>query len=169
MNVNYKKIMGVNSMEYEVQTLEEMNVIGYLSKFATMQDAQQGLPKAWQAFNENGQDKTLAALSNHKLDGFLGVIVPTESGMNYLIAVTSDKKSEAGLHPYTLPAGKYVVADAKGPVPEAIQRVCEKVYTPHYLSELGFKMRQAPGIEFYPHGNPMADDYAAKVYVPVEE
>lgn len=36
-------------MEYEVKHLNEIKVIGYLSMYATMQDAQQNLPKAWEA------------------------------------------------------------------------------------------------------------------------
>lgn len=52
-------------MEYEVKHLNELKVIGYLSKYATMQDAQQNLPKAWQKFHESGEEQTLSELSNH--------------------------------------------------------------------------------------------------------
>lgn len=44
-------------MEYEVKHLNELKVIGYLSKYATMQDAQQNLPKAWQNFMNQVKNK----------------------------------------------------------------------------------------------------------------
>lgn len=156
-------------MEYEIKHIEETNVIGVLSKYATMQDAQQGLPKAWEAFNNSDKPEELKALSNDKLQGFLGVVIPTESGMNYLIAVTSDKKSVVDLHPYNLPEGDYIVADAVGPVPYALQKTTEQLYNPNFLSDLGYKHRDAPGIELYPHGNTQADDYVAQVWVPIEK
>ncbi|WP_412520361.1 GyrI-like domain-containing protein [Staphylococcus simulans] len=154
-------------MEYEVKHLNEIKVIGYLSKYATMQDAQQNLPKAWEALFEKGDDRTLNALSNHQLEGYLGVIVPTEAEMNYLIAVSSDNQSGAGLHPYALPEGDYLVAKAKGRVPESIQQVCEKVFNPHFLASEGYQMAEGPAFEFYPYGDVYAPDYESEVYVPV--
>lgn len=154
-------------MEYQIKEIESMDVVGVLSKYATMQDAQQGLPKAWEEFNQSGEDKKLLELSNHQLNGFLGVIVPTDAGMNYLIAVTSDKTA-AGLHPYTIPEGKYLVADAVGPVPDALQKVCGKLYDPNFISNLGYESRNAPGIEFYPDGDPFDENYVSQVWVPIK-
>ncbi|WP_083195492.1 GyrI-like domain-containing protein [Staphylococcus carnosus] len=88
--------------------------------------------------------------------------------MNYLIAVTSDKKSVADLHPYTLPEGDYIVADAIGPLPYTLQKTTEQLYNPNFLSDLGYRHRDAPGIELYPHGNTQVDDYVAQVWVPIE-
>lgn len=154
-------------MEYEVKHLNELKVIGYLSKYATMQDAQQNLPKAWQKFHESGEEQTLSELSNHQLEGYLGVIVPTEAGMNYLIAVTSDNQFGSVLHPYALPQGDYMVVNAKGPVPESIQQVCQKVFNPEFLASEGYHMAEGPAFEFYPHGDVTSSDYEAQVYVPV--
>lgn len=156
-------------MEYEIKHIDSMNVIGVLSKYATMQDAQQGLPKAWEAFNNSDKPEELKSLINDKLQGFLGVVVPTESGMNYLIAVTSNKQSVAELYPYTIPEGDYIVADAIGPLPNALQKTTEQLYNPDFLSDLGYKHRDAPGIELYTHGNTNADDYVAQVWVPIEK
>ncbi|GEP84247.1 putative effector domain of transcriptional regulator [Staphylococcus piscifermentans] len=155
-------------MEYEIKHLDTTQVIGILSKYATMQDAQQGLPQAWSNFNASDKPETLKAISNDKLQGFLGIVIPTENGMNYLIAVTSDKKSAAGLYPYTLPEGNYIVADAIGPLPYTLQKTTERLYNPDVLSDLGYQYRNAPGIELYPHGNTDADDYVAQVWVPIE-
>ena len=106
-------------MDYRIETLSErpVPVVGVKKKYATGQKAQENIFKFWMEFEAMGYKDRLISQSNQYLEGLLGVCLPKENGeMHYLIGVTSDEQ-QSEWEQVDLVEGRYLVFDAKGPVP----------------------------------------------------
>lgn len=87
----------------------------------------------WMEFDDSGK-RSITRARNNQLPGLLGVCKPHDSGeMHYLIGVTSEHKDDKWRN-IELEGGRYLVFDAKGPVPESIKKRCNKLTKIFYLN-----------------------------------
>ncbi|TDM05201.1 GyrI-like domain-containing protein [Macrococcus lamae] len=153
-------------MAYEVKAFVELTVIGEARFYESMEEAQENIPKFWDEFNRSGKNKQLEKLADDKFNGFFGVCFPKGTGTDYMIAVSSEQKTEEW-EVNTIPAGNYLKFEAIGPVPREIQRVTNEAYEV-IIPASQHDLRHAPEFEFYPAGNLKAKDYVTEIWIPVE-
>jgi len=153
-------------MEYRIETLPTLSVIGEKKAYATGQKAQENIFMFWMAFDESGKKEQLIQLGNNQLPGLLGVCEPHDNGeMHYLIGVTSEA-SDANWNQIALVGGRYLVFDAVGPVPESIKKAMQTINR-DILPNLEYEIRHAPFFEFYKDGQIREDDYVTEIWLPI--
>lgn len=165
MNISVK-IKGGISMTYKLRELEGLSVLGAKRTYNTMEEAQATINQFWNEFSASGREEELIKLADGKIEGMLGVCVPKGNGMDYFIAVSSSQE-KAEWEKVTIPSGRYLVFEAKGPVPTEIQRVTNEAYET-VLPSNDYELRDAPEFELYPLGNPMSEDYITEIWIPIK-
>lgn len=90
-----------------------------------------------------GYKNHLISQSNQYLEGLLGVCLPKENDeMHYLIGVTNEEM-QSDWEQVELVEGRYLVFDAKGPVPESIKQAMQTIHR-KILHTLDYELRSAP-------------------------
>jgi AraC family transcriptional regulator len=92
---------------------------------------------------------------------------PTDRAFNFMVAVEVPEDAETGdLERYTVPAARWAVFEAHGPVPEALVRA--EIYAfSEWLPASGYIHALAPEMEVYP---PSPDDQpTCEFWLPVSE
>ncbi|WP_426456681.1 GyrI-like domain-containing protein [Staphylococcus cohnii] len=156
-------------MGYRIETLSErpVPVVGVKKKYATGQKAQENIFKFWMEFEAMGYKDRLISQSNQYLEGLLGVCLPKENGeMHYLIGVTRDEQ-QSEWEQVDLVEGRYLVFDAKGPVPESIKQAMQTIHR-NILHTLDYELRSAPFFELYKPGELHSNDYITEIWFPIK-
>ena len=156
-------------MDYRIETLSEIPVpvVGGKMKYATGQKAQENIFKFWMEFETMGYKDRLISQSNQYLEGLLGVCLPKENGeMHYLIGVTSDEQ-QSEWEQVDLVEGRYLVFDAKGPVPESIKQAMQTIHR-NILHTLDYELRNAPFFELYKPGELHSNDYITEIWFQIK-
>lgn len=153
-------------MNYRIEELPTLSVIGEKKIYATGQKAQENIFMFWMEFDDSGKKDQLLELGNNQLPGLLGVCKPHDSGeMHYLIGVTSEHKDDKWRN-IELEGGRYLVFDAKGPVPESIKKAMQQI-NKDILHKLDYEIRHAPFFELYKEGAIREDDYVTEIWLPI--
>lgn len=165
MNIHVT-IKGGVSMAYQLRELAHTRVIGEVKTYKTMEDALQNINAFWQDFNHSEREEKLIQLADKKIRGFLGISFPQGDGLDYMIAVTSESPSRQ-FESREIPGGKYLVFEARGAVPDEIQRVTREAYE-SVIPASEYELRDAPEFELYKAGDPSRPDYVTEIWVPVK-
>ncbi|MGS0651248.1 GyrI-like domain-containing protein, partial [Staphylococcus arlettae] len=158
---------GVLIVDYRIDKTEKMTIVGLKRKYATGQKAKEHIYKFWLDFDAQQYKTTLTLLNNNYFAGILGVCMPQNNGeMHYLIGVTTDDENN-NFDAIVLQAGRYLVFEAKGPVPESIHNAMQHI-NKTLLPSLDYKLREAPFFEYYRDGNTAEDSYITELWLPIE-
>lgn len=153
-------------MNYRIETLPTLSVVGEKREYATGQKAQENIFMFWMDFDESAKKHDLLKLGNERLPGLLGLCKPLNNGeMHYLIGVTSDD-TNASWQQTEIAGGRYIVFDAEGPVPGSIKKAMESINR-YILPSLDYELRNAPFFEFYKEGEIRAEDYITEIWLPI--
>lgn len=153
-------------MKYRIETISKTSVIGVQKEYITGQKAQENIFKFWMEFEAAGHKDQLKLQSNRHLDGLLGVFTPKANGkMHYLIGVTNEE-AQNNWQQVDLAEGRYLVFDAKGPVPESIKRAMQTINR-DILHTLDYELRNAPFFELYKSGDVNSEAYVTEIWLPI--
>lgn len=166
MYFGYNNKKGWMCMEYRLETLSRTSVLGVKKEYGTGQKAQEDIFNFWMDFDNKGKKQELMPLGNDQLQGLLAVYKPHANGeVHCLIGVTNDT-DEAQWQRTELSEGRYIVFDAKGPVPESIKKGMEKINR-HILPTLDYEFRDAPFFELYKEGPIRSEEYITEIWLPI--
>ena len=113
-------------------------------------------------------DERLIEKSDQQLNGLLGVCIPhQDKTMDYAIGVTSADDPHDGLDTFYLEGGKYLVVEAKGPVPKSVQQTMNHIHRELIPNE-NIEVKQAPFFELYREGDTESDNYITEIWIPIE-
>lgn len=105
--------------------------------------------------------------SDQQLNGLLGVCIPhQDKTMDYAIGVTSADDPHDGLDTFYLEGGKYLVVEAKGPVPKSVQQTMNHIHRELIPNE-NIEVKQAPFFELYREGDTESDNYITEIWMPI--
>lgn len=153
-------------MEFRKERIQAEPIIGAVIHYETMTEATQHIVEFWKQIESEGKDKELLKLSNHHIEGLLGVCISRPNGkLDYMVAVTSDEEHDL-FDAKKLPEGYYLVFEAVGPVPEAIHQKMAQLNK--QLEGANYDLRDAPMFERYTDGNTQSEDYVTELWIPVE-
>ncbi|HJE20428.1 MAG TPA: AraC family transcriptional regulator [Aliicoccus persicus] len=165
MNISVT-IRGGISMAYQVRELETMSVVGEVRLYKSMGEALRQINSFWNEFNDSERPDALIEIADKKIQGFLGVSIPQGDGLEYMIAVSSDADTR-NFESREIPGGRYLVFEAKGPVPDEIQRVTKEAFE-SVIPSSDYELRDAPEFELYKPGDPNSAEYVTEIWVPVQ-
>lgn len=162
-------LKGDKDMDYRIVQKDEFNVIGKILKVSTKDGENlREISKFWDKCNSDGTNEKICSIDNRQ--SLLGISMDIEQGneqFSYMIAIEDVNNSkEISLETRKIPAATWAVFTSVGPMPNAIQKVWERVFQ-EWFPSTGFEHADAPELEVYLPGDPSAQDYKCEVWVPI--
>jgi len=161
-------LKGDKDVDYRIIERKEFKVVGKAITVSMKEGENfRRIPQFWNECNEDG---TVEKLYSIESDSLLGICMDMEyekEQFTYMVAVEyKGNVPSADMTIKTVPAATWAVFTSIGPMPEAIQKLTERIYQ-EWLPSTGYEHAIAPDLEVYPKGNPQAEDYRCEVWVPV--
>ncbi|MDL2323867.1 GyrI-like domain-containing protein [Ruminococcaceae bacterium OttesenSCG-928-A16] len=153
-------------MEYKIEKWPAFKVAGFKHRMQTKQ-AFNVVPGIWEAAWKDGKINQLMQLlqsTNYRPAGFLGIAITGQQGqansMDYLLGATTYVDVENGKHlpapggmdEIEIKAATWVVVQANGKLPGAVQNVYPQFYS-EWLPASGYQLEDLPVIECYMQEN----------------
>jgi len=125
----------------------------------------------WMKCNQDGTSEELVRLmrSQQVGDALVGVCygLQQDGTFEYLVgAEVAAEPQEPGLTTIEIPASEWMIFEAIGPMPAAIQDVWQKIFA-EVLPASGYQHAGTPDMEVYYDGDTKASDYRCEVWIPV--
>lgn len=162
-------VKGEVAMNYRIVKKDSFRVVGYVTKEEmTMEDSNEKIPKFWDEVDRDGGIEKLCALADgEEPGGILGLITcEGDEFSGYYVAVTSKAPVPEGMVEYVVPATTYAVFECIGAMPEAIQKIQNRILT-EWLPTSGYDYAAGPDIEVYPEGDQESASYYSEVWLPI--
>lgn len=151
-------IKGDKNMEYKIEDFESFSIVGFKERVNTEKSFEE-IPKIWETISTNGDIKRLFDMlskSNSRPGGILGACVDVNFGtspeFDYYLGVTTDDNPPCDMAKFTVPKATWVILDANGELPDAVQNVHKRFYT-EWLPNSGYSLANLPIIECYMPNN----------------
>ncbi|MCE5342089.1 MAG: GyrI-like domain-containing protein [Eubacteriales bacterium] len=150
-------------MDYTLEDIGELTVLGYVRKFG-YENAFQEIPKFWSEFFHR-------ELQNKLPGRLLGVCFDEADSPEfpYMIGVFCDPDAPVpeGFEKRTIAAHTWVKFNAVGPIPEGIQKVNRQIFTEWLPNNAECDLAEGVNIEIYPEGDMKASDYVSEIWLPI--
>lgn len=168
-------IQGGNAMDYTVEKVDAIQVIGESRKFDA-ENAYQTLPLFWADYNKrctSGANPPAyqKAIEDNQIGEF-GICIDGEPGdkqFRYMIAGRyQGGPVPEGMELYTLPALTWAKFRCVGPMPGALQCVNTKIFKEWLPGNPDYEVSAWLNVEWYEMGDTTAPDYESAIWIPVK-
>ncbi len=167
-------IKGAEKMRYQIEQWPAFKVAGISNRIKT-DKAFELVPQIWdKAWKDGTMQKFMKFFPDYRPAGFLGIAAGGGWGsseeMDYILAVTNHVdtpdctyiSAPAGMTEFSYPAATWVIINADGKIPDAVQDVYQKFYS-EWLPSSGYKLSDLPVFECYMQEN------RQEVWIAIEE
>lgn len=173
INVSVK---GGNDMDFVVEKMEEMKVIGYERSF-TYETAYQEIPKFWSEFCANCMDgknsEQIQDVIEECMIGEFGICIDENSKEKEFLYMIAGKynggKVPEGMKVFELPALEWAKFKCTGPMPGALQAVNTQIFKEWLPGNPDYEIATGMNIEWYSKGDISAIDYESGIWIPVKK
>ncbi|MDD3212849.1 MAG: AraC family transcriptional regulator [Eubacteriales bacterium] len=156
------KLTGGSIMDYSLETLGGMTVIGLGRKF-NYEDALKKIPGFWDEYYQKGL--------NQQVPGMIGVCFDNDDGPDFTYLIGSFCEPDAavpeGFEKHTIAPYTWAKFRAVGPMPDALQKVNRQIFTEWLPNNSDFDLAEGVNIEYYTEGDMQAKDYESEIWLPV--
>lgn len=151
-------------MQTKIVEKEAFKVIGIKRTYQNQEEAMAKIPAFWEECANSHQLEILQEKMDDEFpNAFIGLSKPI---FEYYICVSSKQTAPAGFEEFTVPKAKWLVVEAKGKVPDALQETMEKLFN-EFLPNSEYQMADQPELEVYPEGDISSDSYVTEIWIPV--
>ncbi|QTM97943.1 helix-turn-helix domain-containing protein [Sediminibacillus dalangtanensis] len=165
------QLKGADPMKYRIVEMEDFQVAGMKRSFSLTNDENiKEIPKWWDQVNNDGTDDQLFRLNNGPIKGVLGVCVDHKNDkqtIDYWVATAFNGDPPQELEQMNIPASRWAVFEARGPVPDAIQKLWKRIFT-EWFPTSGYSHAGTPELEVYSSEDPASPDIYSEVWIPVK-
>ncbi|ABX43536.1 AraC family transcriptional regulator [Lachnoclostridium phytofermentans] len=159
-------IKGENYMNYQIVQFPAFKVVGITNRINTS-EAFKIVPQIWEnAWKDGTMNRFIELLkkTDYRPAGFLGICADGKWGnseeMDYILAITNHVdvpecnyvSPPDGMKEFCYPASTWVVFDADGELPSAVQKIHKQFYS-EWLPNSGYELADLPVIESYMQNN----------------
>lgn len=157
-------------MDYKIIEKDSFTVIG-VSKIFKYEEAKEKIPPYWGEHYKSGNGKYICGMYGVCLDEGMG-----KDEFEYLIADNYDPSKEMpdSFVTRVIPKHTWAVFPCKGPMPQALQSVNQKIYSEWIPSNRDYEIAADYNIEMYtditayPKGND-DENYYSEIWIPVKK
>ncbi len=168
-------IQGGNAMDYTVEKVDAIQVIGESRKFDA-ENAYQTVPLFWADYNKRctsgGNPPAYQKAIEDNQIGEFGICIDGEPGdkqFRYMIAGRyQGGPVPEGMELYTLPALTWAKFRCVGPMPGALQSVNTKIFKEWLPGNPDYEVSAWLNVEWYEMGDTTAPDYESAIWIPVK-
>lgn len=173
INVSVK---GGNDMDYVVEKMEEMKVIGYERNFS-YETSYKEIPKFWDEFCAdctNGKnDEQIQAISEECMIGEFGICIEDNSKEKEFLYMIAGKYNgnnvPQGMKIFEIPALEWAKFKCTGPMPGSLQAVNTQIFKEWLPGNPDYEIATGMNIEWYSKGDCSAIDYESEIWIPVKK
>ncbi|WP_164670860.1 AraC family transcriptional regulator [Virgibacillus doumboii] len=164
------QLKGDEEMDYRIVEKEAFQVVGKGIRTKTIEGQNhRDIPAFWDESHRNG-----FAAALEKDCGEMGVLgicmeldIEHEELTYFICSEKSDQHVPESWETKEIPASTWAVFPVIGPIPEAIEKVWERIFA-EWFPSTGYEHRNAPEMEVYPSdGNVTAEDHHCEIWVPI--
>lgn len=153
------------SMKVRIENKEELVIAG--TKHIVSLENEQNLteiPKLWNELNSKEEDVKLAAINDGSVKGIMGVCKKhDEHSIEYWIG-TNTTAAHDGYETLKLEASSYAVFEAKGALPNSVQKAWKEIATV-WIPTSGYEVDECVDIELYSDQDPFSDDCVTEIWI----
>ena len=161
-------LKGDKDMNYMIIEKEAFKVVGKSLRVTTRDG--ENLKRIPQFWTECYQDGTCDKLCGIAEKGeMFGICMNdyNEEMFTYVVAVEkTDRTIPGDLEEREIPSATWAVFESVGPMPQAVQKVWDRIYT-EWFPSTGYEQANAPQMEVYPFGDTGSDNYRCEVWIPI--
>ncbi len=170
-------IQGGDNMDYTVEKMERMQVIG-LECAVRYDSSYQEIPKLWDIFSRDycssGREESAASRTVERCGiGEFGICMETEdkgSEFKYLIAGRYDGgEIPEGMKVLEIPAMEWAKFCCTGPLPGALQTINTKIFHEWLPGNPDYEIAAGINLEWYSMGDCSSQDYESAIWIPVRK
>lgn len=169
-------VKGGNDMDYVVEKMDGMKVIGYEINIS-YETAYQEIPKFWSEFCTNctnGRNtEQIQAVIEECMIGEFGICIEdnsNEKGFLYMIAGKyNGGKIPEGMKVFEMPALEWAKFKCTGPLPGALQAVNTQIFKEWLPGNPDYEIAAGMNIEWYSKGDGSSFDYESEIWIPVKK
>lgn len=170
------KIKGGNDMDYVVEKMESMKIIGYDRTFS-FDSAYEEIPKFWNEFSQkcmNGKntDEVKKVIEDCDIGEF-GVSILDENSKTEFYYVIGGRYNGCavpnGMKVFDIPALEWAKFTCTGPLPGALQTINTRIFNEWLPENTEYEIASYINIEWYSKGDCNATDYKSGIWVPVKK
>jgi len=173
INVSVK---GGNDMDYVIEKMEAMKVIGYERNFS-YETSYQEIPKFWNEFCSNcsngKNNEQVQKIVEECTIGEFGICIEENSKQKeflYMIAGTYNGSIVPdGMKIFEIPALEWAKFKCTGPMPGALQSVNTKIFKEWLPGNPDYEIATGMNIEWYSNGDSSSYDYESEIWIPVKK
>jgi AraC family transcriptional regulator len=166
-------LKGAQAMEYRLETKPAFSLTGVSIRTPMGGESFREVPALWDRCSADGTCAWLAALvppgSSIGVAGVCAEFDTAKGEFSYFIAVETpaDRSTlPAGCRDIPVPAATWGVFESRGPKPEAIQGVTQRIFNEWFPSS-GWEHAEGPELEIYSRGDVRDPDYYSEVWIPL--
>lgn len=169
-------VQGGNDMQYEIETMEAFQVIGFSRQFS-MLDSYEKIPLFWDTFcrkcSQQAYSPAIFSVLERCKVGEFGVCIDASSKdatFRYMIAGRYDGGDvPGGMEVCTIPTATWAKFHCVGSMPGALQAVNTQIFKEWLPGNPRYEMAGGYNIEWYSCGDTQAIDYESGIWIPVRE
>lgn len=173
-DIESKLVKGGITVDYKIINKNDMKIVGRELRVRNDNgDNFRLIPQFWQKCMEEGVLQQLSSIPGVVKPGTTFGICTDYDGINtftYIIGteVNDFETIPKGMKARTIPASKYAVFTAKGPMPDAIQQTWKDIYS-RWFPETGYERTDGPDFEYYDERSEVNDESCeVDIYIPVK-
>jgi len=163
-------IKGDKDMDYKLIEKDSFKVIGKTKRITTQDGENLNLvPLFWNECQADGSYERICSMAGGM--GFFGICMdfePNYEAFTYMIAVEDNGETPEGFSSAEIPTARWAVFESVGPMPGAIQKVWERIYS-EWIPATGYQQEEGPQLEVYPLGDISSPDYKCEVWIPIKK
>lgn len=159
-------------MNYKIVERDSFNIMG-VKKTITCDEnfsQAQAINRFWREAGQDGTIEKLAGRMNGEISGLIGATVDDSKGNNeieYWIGVEVSGAPSDEFESYEVPAAKWAVFEAVGPVMVAVPDTWRKVYSEWFPSH-DYEQGCGPSLEVYKSHDTTSPTAKTEIWVPLK-
>lgn len=168
IQVNLK---GAEPMKYQILDRKSFQIVGVKEKF-DCEDNNQSIEinRLWSQIAQDGTLNRLLELNNGEISGLIGATIDyskVDEKIEYWIGTEYEGEIQEGLLSHKVPAARWVIFEAVGPVIEAVPEAWRKIYSEWFPSN-DFEHAGGPSLEVYKSADPTSATAKTEIWVPIK-
>ncbi|AFQ45112.1 GyrI-like domain-containing protein [Desulfosporosinus meridiei] len=136
-------------MDYKLIEKDSFKVIGKTKRITTLDGENLNLvPLFWKECQADGSYEKICSMAGGM--GVFGICLdfePNYEAFTYMIAVEDNGETPADFSSVEIPTARWAVFESVGPMPGAIQKVWERIYS-EWIPATGYQQEEGPQLEF---------------------
>lgn len=169
-------IKGGNDMDYVIEKMDSMKVIGY-DRIFSYETSYGEIPKFWAEFSNSCMNGTNSEEVQNIIEecmiGEFGICIEDElrnKEFNYMIAGRYNGCSVPyGMKVFEIPALQWAKFKCTGPMPGALQTVNTRIFKEWLPGNPDYEIAIGMNIEWYSYGDMDSSDYESEIWIPVKK